>query len=357
MYDDILNQAKLDENFSELIDSIFNADFELIDKYAMPRGGIYAESSIDFLNFKILGTALMKGYQSVDFVRPIPKVYFEIVRDNNLNATAIKTFKEDTFLVFVNYGLIKQIDIFIDEFIKFEIIDDKSHYSENRNWLRVIFHQVIIEHELSHIFNGHLGFLSELNKISLIDENRDEDKGKVLKFTMQTLEMDADCTALSRLYGWLNNISKTPDNKLVSNDAKTLVQSFSDVMMAFYAINKFYFDLTSLSKEAGESTHSKPRERIMASFGNLLLTIKTYNFDVNVEKLISEVLRKIRLVEDVFFESYGVPRNTAFWEDKKYLNHTDFTLKVLGNWENIQPKILKHNYLPIVEQKRDLSLN
>lgn len=209
---------------------------------------------------------------------------------------------------------------------------------------------------MSHIFNGHLGLLSEIWKNQTIEEQRDKAIQKELKFTLRTLEMDADCTGLSRLYGWLHNLSKMESIPMVTPIALNLPQSFSDTVMAFYTINKFFYDLTSLSKKVGSSTHLTPRERFSGSLGNVLLTIKTYGYDINPIELMNEIFKKIAWADRIFADEYGVPFKQEFWDNKEYTNHTNVTLEVLHNWVNVQPNLLNYNYIPIVGIERDLKI-
>ena len=353
----IFNKESIEKFGEKLIKSINPLEQELIDKYIIPRGGIHSENTLEYAMIKTLIPSLMIGYENIPRVRPLPKVNFEVVKNANLNAIAIKTEKENDYLVLVNSGLIKEIISFIEFFINSDHNLYKKEYETNKNWFRSLFYQVIIEHEFSHIFNGHLGLIQEVWQNQTIEEQRDESKKQEYKFLLQTLEMDADCTGLSRLYGWLINHAKIENHPMVTDFARNPIQSFSDLIMSFYVINKFYYDLTSLSKDIGQSTHLTPRERIMGSFGNVLLAIKTYRFDINPKDLMDETIKKINWVENIFLEEYGIPYNQEFWENEEYLHHTEVTLKVLHNWTNIQPGLLKHNYIPIVGVERDLKIN
>ena len=353
---ELFSEEHIEKVGMEILKSIQPPSDEIVQKYIEPRGGIYSSDSMEFLHLKTLGPSLMRGYQEIPRVRELPKVSFEVVKSAELNAVAIKTDIENDYLVLLNSGLIREINSFIDLFINSELNQYKEEYQQNKEWLRGLFNQIVIEHELSHIFNGHLGLLSKIWKNQTIEEQRNEAIQKELKFMLQTLEMDADCTGLSRLYGWLHYMSKLKSNPMVSPFALNLTQSFSDIVMAFYAINKFFYDLTSLSKEVGSSTHLTPRERFSGSLGNVLLTIKTYGYDVNPVELMNEIFKKISWVEKIFADEYGIPLNQEFWDNKEYTNHTDVTLKVLHNWVNVQPNLLDFNYIPIVGIERDLKI-
>lgn len=354
---ELFSKEHIEHVGGEILDSLKPIKEEYIDKYINPRGGIYSENTIANLHLKLLGPSLMRGYQEIPRVRDLPKVSFVVIDNPELNATALKTEEEEnSFLVLINNGLIREINSFIEVFINYEPNKYKKEYQKNVEWIRGLFNQIVIEHELSHIFNGHLGMLSEVWKNQTIEEQRNESIQKELNFMLQTLEMDADCTGLSRLYGWLNNLAQIGTIPNVSPFLINPIQSFSDIVMGFYTINKFYYDLTSLTKEVGLSTHLTPRERFRGSLGNVILTIKTLEFDVNPIELMKEIIKKIAWVENIFHEEYGVPYNQEFWDDKEYTNHTEVTLGVLYNWVNVQPKLLAHNYIPIAGTERDLQI-
>lgn len=345
----------------QIMSDISGKNLEILSRYAKEKGAeLSVDRSFEHLLFKVLGPSLMHGYESIPKVKPLPKVIFEVIEKNELNAHAIKTDVDDTYIIFVCKRLITDIELILEELINFEGNPEKERHKSDKTWMRGLFHQLIFEHELSHIFNGHLDYLANEFGLNNIEEKQNEEDAEKLNFVKQTLEMDADCCALSRLYGWLNNMSKAnlPEemNEHCSEESRNIVTSYSDIMMCFYILNKFYFNLNELTEKEGERARATPRERIMASFGNLILYIKTYNIPLNLKSLMSEINRKLILVEDLLYEVYGTPKNSEMWQDKEYLNHTEITRKILMNWEKIQPKLMKYNYIPIVEQSRELTV-
>jgi len=95
----------------------------------------------------------------------------------------------------------------------------------------------------------------------------------------------------------------------------------------------------------------------MASFGNVLLIIDKLNFHIDIKTMLNEIMKKIKWAEEIFYIEYGIPYNKDLWEDKEYLNHTDYTKQILLNWEHIRPQLLEFNYIPLVAQNHDLKID
>jgi len=331
----------LGKSSQQILSDIMGDNLELLTKYAKKiNTELTVDRSFEYLLFKILGPSLIQGYQKIPLIKPLPNVIFEIVEKNELNAFAIKTDKTETYIIFVCKRLITDIDFFIEELINWEKNPEKDRHKSDKYWMRGLFHQLILEHELSHIFNGHLDYLSNDFNLKNIQESRNTE------------------IPLSRLYGWLNNFSilKLPKEveEHCTEESRKLITSYSDLIMCFYVLNKFYFNLNELNQEIGEKGRSTPRERVMASFGNLILYIKTFEVKVNLKSLMHEINRKLQMVEELFYDIYGTPTNNEMWTNDKYFNHTEVTKDILMNWENIQPELSKYNYIPIAEQKRNL---
>jgi len=236
--DEFFYKQKVNDFENQLASSFQPTEQGLIDKHIIPKGGVYKEDSFNFLQLTMLLPSIMIGYRAIENAKPLPKVYFEVVNNNILNATAIKTSIDNTYLILMNKGLFKEIEDFIEKFLHFRGNEYREYYVDSKDWISGLFNQIIIEHELSHIFNGHLDLIEKLFKEAQIDENRNDGTDVEFNFLMQTLEMDADCTALSRLYGLLYNHAKIPNHSLVHDFLKAPEQSFSDLIMCFYVTNK-----------------------------------------------------------------------------------------------------------------------
>lgn len=354
----IPNSEILYKDYEEILSDIQGENLKILASYAKKKNSqLVVDSTFEYLMFKVLGRSLMRGYKEIPRLKPLPKVLIEIIDKNELNAYAIKTEIENTYIIFVCKRLITDINLFIDELINCKNNPERERHKNDKSWIRGLFHQLILEHELSHIFNGHLDYLSNEFDLGSIEEKSNSKIKKEIRFIKQTLEMDADCCGLSRIYGWLNNLSKSKLPKefeqFSSIESRNLVTSYSDVIMCFYILNKFYFDLIELNEEIGQTGKQTPRERVMGSFGNLILYIKTFRININLKMLMVEINRKLKLVEEIFYQVYGTPKNEELWTNKNYFRETDVTIDILMNWENIQPILSKYNYIPIAERKRN----
>lgn len=146
----------------------------------------------DLIKYK--AEIVISRYKSL---RNLPEITFEIHDSNAINANAIIT-NEGRFLIRIFRGFINHV------------INEVSNYVENTEVFRVEYisepHYVpslltlgldfILEHEISHIINGHLGFKS--NGETLKFQEMIGTKSEV-DLDQLTMEWDADCTAVSRL--------------------------------------------------------------------------------------------------------------------------------------------------------------
>lgn len=334
-----MKKNDVDKYNSELDEDISKIDYSLLEKYAENKGGLLPDFWFEYPQFEDQGPILMKGYKTLNSFRDLPNVYFGILNNSNLNASAVKTKVNETFLVYINSGLLNEICLFINEFNEW---NKDQFYKQNSNWLFTLFMNIVMEHELSHIFYGHLNYIeAEFGKHEFTKTHSD----KSINFIVQTLEMNADCFGLSRIYGWLVNISEMKDIPKVKGYRYEIIEGFSDVIMAFYCLNKFYFDLNTLTIQPGKTKHLTPRERIIIAFGNLYAAVEGLRPEINIDDVIKKSISKLEWVDIVFNEAYGTPKNEEFWKDKSsYLNQTDFITSLLENWENINKDLKKHTY-------------
>lgn len=322
-------------------------DYSIIYKYSEKRGGIFQDKGMDSMLFRICCPSVIDGYKRLATERPIPKILFEIIDNNEPNAIAIK-HDDNTYLIFVTKRILSEITEFIEGLIELETNELKKHHEQFQNELKGIFFQIIIEHELSHILHGHLDYLEEIREMSFVEENQSNELKPEVKKDCQTLEMDADCAALSRIYGWLNNIGDS-NLESVSKYYKNKNETFTDVIMCFYVLNKIFFNLSRMTKVAGESTHLTPRERIIIIVDNLFANIDKYKYDVNLEQIKKGVMGKISLVEEIFHERYGTPYNAElFLDTAKYFAKSEFLIENLKHWDDIKPSLTKYNIIPLI---------
>lgn len=329
------------------IRQMLEKDYDIIYQYSEKRGGVLQDTNMDSMLFRICCPSVIDGYSQLGTLRPIPKILFEILDNTEPNATAIK-HDDARYLILVNKRILNEITEFMAGLIELDSNQFKEHHSKCQNEIKGIFFQIVIEHELSHILHGHLDYLEEVRELNFVEEVTETVLNIETKKDCQTLEMDADCAALSRIYGWLNNIGNS-NSERVSDYYKNKDETFTDAVMCFYMLNKMFFNLSTLTKAAGDSTHLTPRERVIIIVENLFANIDKYKYDVDIEQIKKGVMGKISLVEEVFHDRYGTPYNAELFLDTvKYFEKSEFLLENLKHWDDIKPSLEKYNIIPLI---------
>ena len=341
----------LNKNLNESQKKTIKPIYSKIQESTSDLGGIYNDSDNKYYHLKLLFNALVLGYSKIEFVRTMPPIFLEIVNSVKLNAKA--TLNKPFYFILVYKGILDEVEYFLDSVKQDENFNDLNQKTDDQDYshrLRVLIHNVLLEHELSHILNGHLDYLDQLNSNYGIDESNKESSNNELNSIIQTMEMDADCTALSRLYAWLNQHSTR--NMIDANYFASREDTFSDLLMSFYLLNKFYFDLSSYNTKLGTQKSLTPKERISIIFSNLLANITRYKYDVDLELLLSKYVDKIFYLEEWFNKEQGVPINAELLKNEIF-KETELNKLTVMNWKKVRPELLKYNYIDLVKEIQD----
>jgi len=323
--------------------AISNINYELLAKHAKNYGGLLSNFRDEFPNFEEQGPILIEGYKNLNYIKKLPEVHFGIVDSLDFNARAIKSEIDNQYIILLNKGLLKEFDSIN---LGIQNISKDKFYIQNPLWLTILFQNLVFEHELSHVLYGHLDWLKEIRSLNLLSEdNKSENLNPKLNYKIQTLEMIADNFSQARIYGWLNNIATNQLIPHIPNYRYQILESLSDSMMCFYALNKLYFNLKLETETKGKNTHLTPRERIVISFHHILTGTKKLEIDIDKDKLIEKSIDKIKMIELFFRDEFGTPMNADFWDSKnRYLKLNEFCLSLLNNWKAIKPELNKYTY-------------
>lgn len=339
----------LNRNLSDDQRKLYEPIYAKIQESISNIGGIYNDMQNKFYLLRMGFNFLIQGYSKIEFIKPMPQIFFEIVDSQILNARA--TSNDGFYMILIYKGILEEIDVFVDSAEKDENFKTFKQANDNQTYglrLKNLIHQILIEHELSHILNGHLDYLNELNSTKAISESNTEQTSNIeVNAIIQTMEMDADCTALSRLYAWLNqhSIMNHKDSNYFANREET----FSDLLAAFYLLNKFYFDLSSFNKEMGTQKSLTPKERTSLAFHNMVANIEHYKYEVNLESLIEKFINKLFFLEEWFNKEQGVPFNQELLKNEIF-QQTEMNKLTLLKWKEIRPNLLKYNYIKLVDE-------
>ncbi|HDG7722464.1 TPA: hypothetical protein PCJ20_004304 [Klebsiella quasipneumoniae] len=148
------------------------------------------------------------------------------------------------------------------------------------NILTNLAFEFIVLHECSHLFNGHTDFFKRMN-IQYIEERRYSSENKMI--ILQTIEMDADCCAISFLVNKLFRLIKISKSTSFKEN-KSLPPGYYEACKLIYTDE-------------------------LSSMVSLNLAIDTLN------KLIDETSKIEWTFENQFFKSHPLP------EVRRYFNH------------------------------------
>jgi hypothetical protein len=323
-------------------------------------------------------------------IRPRPTIYFDYINNSSLNAIAAKT-QSGIYLIGINAGTIFIIhDLFFRMLSNTSILphignaslETKSlpsirNYYSDANML-MLFGDVnyenyqasipndnvrkayatnlveiaidfIVAHELTHIADGHLDFINEkfgtlsYEETTALIENEDQ------FLTMQTLEMDADCLAVSKGLG--NMIRRHLGEQSVSSDRAVFYSEFDNVIfnwtVAVLTLIRIMVECTRYKKLDSKSSHPHPRVRssmILATIHEYLKNYYSNEYAKFSMKTYSDVFTTVELAYKC------VTGNAIDLETiRNGVEHGKlYTAQVLNHWQIIRTKLSGHAYVELV---------
>lgn len=214
------------------------------------------------------------------------------------------------------------------------------------NILYILCLSFIIQHEIRHIANGHIDYLSDLN-LQLFFENS---KNGLLSLDSQTLEMDADsCVFAGILSGILkDNQHRDALPEELQGDREVLMCCLFALQFLFYCLPSYKI---SRIEDIQEKSHPNASLRYFFCFTAGLAFLEEE--DPSLAKLFAELHR------DNFYEFIN---NLAEMKivnvEKIILDHkwtsshegADYADKIWKNWNNWIPRLEKYAYLPLAPQ-------
>ena len=298
-----------------------------------------------------------------------PPLYIDVIDNTSLNACATKV--DNTYLIGINYGTILVLrDLFMrmlanpNVLINYgnpdeEILHNKVYNIQLTEYVDIsnilgIGHSItpisqfrgelasnltlsstlfLAMHELAHVVNGHVDYVSTSHSINIIEENY---AGKFANpLVSQTLEMDADCFGIVINVRRILSILKSD----IPEFAKPLYKSFKD------SIHLFSFSVYSLWRLFGMGeyndeildTYNYPPPGLRQFMS--LSTISTmFLVDGKPNEEISNALNRaildVETAFDAISEYQGTQRPIVFALTSNSQKHVDI---VRRNWNNVRP--------------------
>lgn len=331
-----------------------NEEEKKFNEITSELGGIYINSEDSFLQLtRIRLKKIISGYKLLNFdYKPCPKIIIDIVNDMSCNAFAGRV--NDTYIIGINIGLIKELESIFTAIMNNEKLFSNIKEEEKRdNYFLHLFFLVtdfIAEHELSHILNGHVDWIANKFGLNRITEINLSPKITHENFDFQTLEMDADCTALTRLCGWSKNmIDRSIPLPIVKDFFVDYYSILTDTFLSISAMIKIFGDGDYSETRIGKSTHPNPRLRQLY----ILYTLFSINIHFNM-KLDSKILS--RKLYKAFEEMENVSKftndesiNPEVFKPEYYQNNPLITA-VKNNWKTkMKEELKKYSFIKLAE--------
>jgi hypothetical protein len=202
----------------------------------------------------------------------------------------------------------------------------------------------IAEHELSHILFGHVDYLRHSYGLELTNELFQ--KKKLDNIDTQTLEIDADSTALARLVGMLLRALSKDDE---SQDLYSLIFDVNFALCNLFWL--FGADLTTPpSVYAG--THPHPFVRQLG-IGALFTTMfDTWKVEHDAGKVGRTVWNGITEAIKAYRSLTGLNGNLEVYREMGRTPNLDkwYTGKLLKHWkDNLREKLVPFTYRPLAD--------
>ncbi len=313
-------------------------------------------------------------------LRSFPKIHYDFVDNNEINAFATKV--QDNYVIGVHKAtMIILFDLFskmlshpeilieignINEETEYTIKTDyytnlKSMFNKDfdlskiRNpvnierqlyaWhLTTLALDFIFEHELSHSMFGHVDYLADLFGINSFSEFQQFSPKDSLLLDLQTLEMDADSTALTRCSNWAIGSVNHPKKMQAATHIfyKDNYQALSDLSFAVYNTIRLFGDGDYKNFTPGKSSHPNPRVRQMMINATFEAIIRINHPEIDHSKLLEMLIEKVELSENAYQLITGnIPNleSILYAIDNPLLKHLE------ANWKNnLRNTLEKYSY-------------
>lgn len=209
----------------------------------------------------------------------------------------------------------------------------------------------LILHEINHILNGHVDYVGSVNDNMTLEE---VEQVYFLKFSIldkQTLEMDADCLAVTK--GFAHIVDRFQHPEKVNEELRLFYTDFPRLCYYWsYAVTSLTKLMTNHSKYGPDydmpgTSHPHPIIRHLQLISTLDRYLEVYHPQYMSDQVRHETAKTISGVELTY-------RNlTTTKVEGKYIAEMvnlgrEFNKMILPNWNLIRPKLLEYTYIKLV---------
>lgn len=207
----------------------------------------------------------------------------------------------------------------------------------------------IFEHELSHIIFGHVDYLHDTFGVTVLSEFNSDLEKKIFNLDLQTLEMDADCTALARCCNWAMAVVDKP-SRVDSNIRRFYSDpytAFSDIYFSVYNTFKLFGDGNFKDMTPGKSSHPDPRIRQLMFMMTFEAIAKKLHLNIDSIRLNDILLDRFLKSEKAYEYITGNKINNEVFQPEYFAYHP-LPRALEDNWKtNMRNKLLKYSFKPL----------
>lgn len=363
----------------------------IFDRVMKQRGGIVIDEDVLFTWCSSTKNIYDRKLSDIKtkFNPKMPDVHFYFTRDISLNAVAF--IENNHWFIGMNQGTLFVIySLFFRMLSDSKILnhigdsaieDDESSMNSywNSNALDLLIKGVFLKppkdpvrlayakllseiaidflffHEYTHLANGHVSFLKNINNVSYISETDDGGNNDSpideYKLIRQTLEYDADSGAVGQgwatIWGRLNNLSN------LSKDYRCFYKNIEDALFAweFSIFNLFLmFDTQAINLNKIYSTfHPQLTIRYLMVSSTMYEYLKKYTSeDFNNEitrrvtdKVINESIKSSEFITGFKAKEEGIVMNLKqIISGEGFVQQQNYGEKIREQWKTIRPLLL-----------------
>lgn len=359
----------------------------IFNNITKPFGGrLTSKNEVE--NAIVINGINMLTYYSKDpnLIKPFPKIIYDFVNSEDFNAFAMKSTNEyiigiNEAVILILFNLFNRMlacnDVLVhigdsseedysktvnDYYVstkdlitkgyggKYESIEPKNklrkYYAIHLTKLAMEF---IFEHELSHILFGHVDYLNAKYGIRTYSEFNFKNVINADNLDIQTLEMDADCTALARCCALAKRRVDNP-NMVYSEFQifyKNLYDSFSDIDFAICNVFRLFGDGDYQNVEPGKSSHPDPQVRQFSLLSTYYSIIENWQLDIDYKILFEKLIVGLKESHRAYEKLTGKKINLELYRPEFYVEHP-LNNALRDNWENrMRNELLVYTFKPL----------
>ncbi len=375
-----------------------NTNQKIFNKFFADDGGIFDVDKLSKDDAAVYNLYRQRADKYIESCRQhpsrfkdIPEIHFDFINNASLNAVAALS-NDGIYLIGIHSGTIFILyDLFLRMLSHSNILEKSGNPNEEKsksppitnyysdagllasrgkfgyddyklprpknvprldyaNHLLDIAVDFIVAHELTHVVNGHLGFVNVNSGINFIEERTQNIHCDQDILNIQALEMDADCMAVSK--GLANVVKRYQGQQNVSNSRKEFYTDFESVVfnwaLSVLTVIRLMNEVREY-KNVDSKSISHPHPRVRSAM--ILTTVDTYLREyypgeysfIDEKKLISDVVIE---VETTYKYITGNHTDKKEYSDQVE-SGSDYIRQVNNTWRTIRNELTQHSFFEL----------